>query len=163
MLCPKCKVDIQNFKKYVFHLKLIHSITNHFVCPIENCHRTYDTKYNLKDHLFDFHKLLKERKLDSNEVVPLRPQVVPSQSVTVSTLPQQDKVNSDIKETRSTYNVSCNVDDKLLDIQNGLNSGILGLIVNLYSALAIPRSKVKDIITSFHTTLSWRKIVYFIF
>ncbi|XP_047998826.1 uncharacterized protein LOC125236159 isoform X1 [Leguminivora glycinivorella] len=157
MLCSECKLDLGTFKKYILHLELIHKIKTNYQCPIENCQRTYCTKYSLKDHLTFFHKLFDNRRLDSKPIEKTsHPNSPMCTNISINKTITHDPIelNSSTKLKSNSENCSQDSENVTMQFKKDLHLSVILLISKLYSNLNMPRNQIQNIIDIFKSFLT---------
>lgn len=136
--CNYCQVRLNDFKKYIFHLETAHKIDNYFVCPYQNCKRTYDKKSRFKNHL----TMCSASNIETNSCINARKSVM-ADHVDDTVLQNSNDVN---KNCDTTKNIDGNHENEAFidSVKSYLNI----FMCKLYSHESLPRSLIQILIES---------------
>lgn len=143
--CTECGKTFSDFKKYVFHIEVLHNISNLFSCPIRGCSRMYHTAHSLKYHLHSQHTLEEQKP---NSTFPF-----------INT--EFSNANSDTAYTTAAVDVVDNKEKQqkmpeafINDFKNMLNQSVQLFIAKLYNILNLSRDSIQNIIASLDSFLT---------
>lgn len=124
----------------MIHLKYAHGQDNYYVCPVDNCKRTYSTKCAFKYHLTTIHNLF--QKSDEKTVKALN-ENIGNGNVTYDDVPcSSENVNK--SQTQSTSLIT----SPSSEFEAALRLSVQNYLAELYGNLNLPRATIQKLIQS---------------
>lgn len=137
--CNYCCEKLANYKHFIFHLETKHKIYNYYVCPLQNCDRTYNQKNRFKQHLavcYNSNSFEQNLCLDRQNTNVSEPEISGKTKSNENDKHKNDDTPIENEETNKSSN----------NFKETVESFMELFLCNLYNIVSLPRSLIQTFV-----------------